>query len=156
MPLRDLDHIPFKDSKSVFKENANPLTGHLRGFWLFLLVLMAAVTAAILMTIWGAEVFAQTRLPGADATDKLEAAGTLLRLIDTGLFKWGARVFAGLCIMSAAWSLKEQRFGMAIISIIGAIIFGTAPTWVRNIFAIGGSDSVFSFIDTTLRGFFYA
>ncbi len=45
-------------------------------------------------------------LPGRDESAKLEAAGTLLRLIDTGLFKWGARLFAGLCIMSAAWALK--------------------------------------------------
>ena len=95
---------------------------------------------------------AVTRLPGDDASDKLQAAGTLLKLIDTGLFKWGARLFSGLCIMSAAWSLKEQRFGIAIICVVGAIIFGTAPMWVKNIFDIGGGDSIFSMnVVTTLR-----
>jgi hypothetical protein len=87
---------------------------------------------------------AQGSLPGADASDKLEAAGTLLRLIDTALFKWGARIFAGICVMSAAWSLKEQRFGIAIVCIVGALIFGTAPKWVKNIFAVGSGDSIFS------------
>lgn len=84
-------------------------------------------------------------LPGSDESAKLTAAGTLLRIVDTGLFKWGARIFAGLCIMSAAWALKEQRFGVSVICIVGAIIFGTAPKWVKNIFDIGGGDSVFSY-----------
>ena len=86
------------------------------------------------------------RLPGADASDKLEAAGTLLRLVDTALFKWGARIFAGICIMSAAWALKEQRFGIAIICIVGALIFGTSTTWVKNVFSISSSDSVFGLV----------
>jgi len=87
---------------------------------------------------------AVTHLPGDDASDKMQAAGTLIKILDTGLFKWGARLFAGICILSAAWSLKEQRFGTAIICVIGAIIFGTAPMWVKNIFEIGGGDSLFS------------
>ena len=87
---------------------------------------------------------AAASLPGDDASDKLQAAGTLLRLIDTGLFKWGARIFAGVSIMSSAWALKEQRFGVAVICIIGALIFGTAPTWVKNIFDIGGNQGLFS------------
>ncbi len=90
-------------------------------------------------------------LPGRDESAKLEAAGTLLRLIDTGLFKWGARLFAGLCIMSAAWALKEQRFGMAVICVIGAVIFGTAPTWVKNVFSISGESSIFGQLDTTAK-----
>ncbi|MGE0175129.1 MAG: hypothetical protein AB7T49_20205 [Oligoflexales bacterium] len=110
-------------------------------FWIW----MAAVGGFFVGVFWlvGPECFAQTSLPGSDASDKLEAAGTLLRLLDTALFKWGARIFAGICIMSAAWSLKEQRFGIAIICIVGAMIFGTAPTWVKNIFSIGASDSIF-------------
>lgn len=108
-----------------------------------LLLILAAAGAVALILLFGPEAYSQARLPGTDASDKLEAAGTLLRLIDTGLFKWGARIFAGICIMSAAWALKEQRFGIAIICIVGAIIFGTAPTWVKNIFDIGGGDSVF-------------
>lgn len=83
-------------------------------------------------------------LPGDDATSNLTAAGTLLKILDTGLFKWGARIFAGLCIMSSAWALKEQRFGIAVICVVGAIIFGTAPKWVQNVFEIGGNQGVFS------------
>jgi len=110
-------------------------------FWIWMAVILG-FTAAVFW-ILGNECFAQASLPGSDASDKLEAAGTLLRLLDTALFKWGARIFAGICIMSAAWSLKEQRFGIAIICIVGALIFGTAPTWVKNIFSIGAGDSIF-------------
>ena len=110
-------------------------------FWI--MTMIAVALAAALYWVFGAECFAQASLPGSDASDKLEAAGTLLRLLDTALFKWGARIFAGICIMSAAWSLKEQRFGIAIICIVGALIFGTAPTWVKNIFSIGAGDSIF-------------
>ena len=84
------------------------------------------------------------RLPGEDASDRLEAAGTLLKILDTGIFQWGARIFAGLCIMSSAWALKEQRFGIAVICVVGAIIFGTAPKWVKNIFEIGDNQGLFS------------
>jgi hypothetical protein len=90
-----------------------------------------------------------TQLPGEDASGKLEAAGILLKTLDTGIFKWGARIFAGLCIMSSAWALKEQRFGIAIICVIGAIIFGTAPKWVKNIFDIGDNQSLFSQLEST-------
>lgn len=90
-----------------------------------------------------------TRLPGEDASDKLEAAGTMLKILDTALFKWGARIFAGVCIMSSAWALKEQRFGIAIICVVGAIIFGTAPKWVKNIFDIGDNQSIFSQLEVT-------
>lgn len=113
-----------------------------------LLILLGFV---VLLILFGPEVFAQARLPGSDASDKLEAAGTLLRLIDTGLFSWGSRIFAGICIMSSAWALKEQRFGIAIICVVGAVIFGTAPTWVKNIFAIGGSSSVFGYVEPTVE-----
>lgn len=113
--------------------------------WIYLELALLAVLIWILL--FEPLTLAQTgTLPGSDASDKLEAAGTLLRLVDTALFKWGARLFAGLCIMSSAWSLKEQRFGIAIVCIIGALIFGTAPTWVRNIFAISSSDSVFGLV----------
>lgn len=83
-------------------------------------------------------------LPGTDVSSKLEAAGTLLRLVDTAIFKWGTRVFAGLCICGAGWSLKEQRFGTSMLCVIAALIIGTSPTWVKNIFSIGGGDSIFS------------
>lgn len=110
--------------------------------------LIFVAVVILLLTVFGESSFADmTKLPGGDESSKLEAAGTLLRLIDTGLFKWGARIFAGICIMSSGWALKEQRFGIAIICVIGAIIFGTAPTWVRNIFEIGGGNGVFSMRD---------
>ena len=88
--------------------------------------------------------FAGTKIPGTDASDKLEAAGTLLRIVDSVLFSWGARIFAGLCVMSAGWNLKEQRFGIAVLCIVAALVLGTAPTWVKNIFDIGGGGGVFS------------
>jgi len=87
---------------------------------------------------------ASAQLPGEDISSKMESAGTLLRFIDTGIFKWTARLLAGLCIFGAGWNLKEMRFGPAVISMVAAILFGTAPTWVRNIFSIGGADSVFT------------
>lgn len=106
----------------------------------FLLILIAA------MVLWlaHAQALGATRIPGADASDKLEAAGTLLRIVDSVLFSWGARIFAGLCVMSAGWNLKEQRFGIAILCIVAAIVLGTAPTWVKNIFDIGGGGGIFS------------
>ena len=116
------------------------------------LIAVGVVVLLIGWLMWSGEAHAaSTTLPGEDMSDKLQAAGTLLRLIDTGLFKWGARIFAGLCIMSAGWSLKEQRFGIAIICVIGAIVFGTAPMWVKNIFEIGGGGGVFSSLQTTSK-----
>ena len=88
------------------------------------------------------EVFCQGRLPGTDESSKLEAAGTLLRILDTALFTWGARVFAGVCILSAGWALKEQRYPIAFLCVLASIVIGTVPLWVKNIFAIGGG-SVF-------------
>ena len=85
------------------------------------------------------------RLPGSDQMDKLTAAGSLLRLIDSFLFKFGARLMAGLAVLGAGWNLKEQRFGIAIVCIIAAIVIGTAPMWVKNIFDIGGG-TLFSYI----------
>ena len=114
------------------------------GELMFAIVVVCLVSLFLYLAL-GEVAFADSaKIPGTDASGQLEAAGTLLRIIDTGLFKWGARIFAGICIMSAAWSLKEQRFGIAIICVIGAIIFGTAPTWVKNIFEIGGGGGVFS------------
>jgi hypothetical protein len=113
-------------------------------FWFLVYLLFA--TAVVALIAFQSSAYGQGTLPGTDASDRLEAAGTLLRLIDTALFKWGARIFAGVSIMSAAWALKEQRFGIAIICIVGALIFGTAPTWVKNIFSISTSDSVFGLV----------
>jgi hypothetical protein len=97
----------------------------------------------ILISIISPEIFAAPKLPGTDESSKLEAAGTLLRLLDTMIFVWGARIGAAMCILSGGWALKEQRFGTAVISILAAIVIATAPVWVRNLFEIGGG-SVFS------------
>ena len=112
---------------------------------LFFYFVLAALSAFVLFHTVPA--LADARLPGEDISAKMESAGTLLRFVDTGIFKWTARVLAGLCIFGAGWSLKEMRFGPAVISMIAAILFGTAPTWVKNIFSIGGADSVFSLQD---------
>lgn len=118
-------------------------------WFLFILI------TALLVWLAHAQAFGATRIPGQDASDKLEAAGTLLRIVDSVLFSWGARIFAGLCVMSAGWNLKEQRFGIAILCIVAAIVLGTAPTWVKNIFDIGGGGGIFSMnmiaIEETLR-----
>lgn len=107
-------------------------------WFLFVVVLM------LLVFLFHGQTFGATKIPGADASDKLEAAGTLLRIVDSVLFSWGARIFAGLCVMSAGWNLKEQRFGIAVLCIVAALVLGTAPTWVKNIFDIGGGGGVFS------------
>ena len=107
------------------------------------------ILVVIALHFFGGEVLAAGRgvsLPSGgdgDAASKLEVAGTMLRLLDTVLFQWGSRLFAGLCVLSAGWAIKEQRVGVAIICFIGALIFGTSAVWVKNIFAIGGSDSIF-------------
>lgn len=113
-------------------------------WFLFLIVLVCVVV------LFHAEAFAGgVKIPGQDASDKLEAAGTLLRIVDSVLFSWGARIFAGLCVMSAGWNLKEQRFGIAVLCVVAAIVLGTAPTWVRNIFDIGGGGGLFSAVTET-------
>lgn len=86
---------------------------------------------------------AQVNLPGTDPSDKLDTAGALLKLVDTAIFTWGARILAGLCVLSAGWSLKEQRFGISVLCILAAVVIGTAPLWVKNIFSIG-SGGIFS------------
>jgi hypothetical protein len=129
----------FSGNPSPSPGNNNPLFGKwlIIGFGLLAMWLLLGGTA-----------FA-AGLPGGDeAVGKLKAASSLLSIVDTALFKWGARIFAGLCIMSAGWALKEQRFGVAIVCVIGAILVGTAPSWVKNIFEISGGDSVFSSNET--------
>jgi len=112
-------------------------------WWWYLF--LSAVLATVMWLCFGSGIaLGQVSLPGSDESGQLEAAGTLIRLIDTGLFQWMARIMAGLCILSSGWALKEQRFGVAVICIVGAILFGTAPTWVKNIFEIGGGGGLFS------------
>jgi len=109
----------------------------------FLLMILAFVLVEVVLSMPQA-LASGTHLPGDDVSDKLEAAGTLLKLIDTGIFKWGAKVFAGLLVMSGGWALKEQRFGIAAICVAGAVVIGTTPKWVKNIFEVGDNQSLFS------------
>ena len=110
------------------------------------ITLLAIVLVAIVIASPQA-LAAGVHLPGDDASDKLEAAGTLLKLIDTGIFKWGAKVFAGILVMSGGWALKEQRFGIAAICVAGAVVIGTTPKWVKNIFEVGDNQSLFSRVE---------
>lgn len=82
---------------------------------------------------------------GSDPLKSLTAASHLLGIIDSAIFKFGARILAGLCIIGAGWNLKEQRFAMAIVCIFGAILIGTTPMWIKNIFALNsnGGGSIF-------------
>ncbi|MGK5086900.1 hypothetical protein WDW86_05030 [Bdellovibrionota bacterium FG-2] len=123
-----------------------------------LLVVFFLITTVILMIAGslGDQAALAATLPdtgGPDAAEKLQAASTLLHIADLSIFQWGARVFSGLCIMSSAWALKEQRFGMAGLSLAGAILFGTAPKWVKNIFEISGEQGLFTQLE--LRNYDY-
>lgn len=111
-----------------------------------LVMILVFMTIVVCLMTFCSPAFANIpRLPGVDAMDKLTAAGTLLRLVDSVLFKFGARLMAGLCVLGAGWNLKEQRFGIAVVCIVAAIIIGTAPLWVKNIFDMGGG-TLFSYI----------
>ena len=110
-------------------------------------------TLIISFLVCSNEIFAAVpRLPGTDQSDKLTAAGTVLRMLDTALFVWGARILSGLSVLGAGWSIKEQRFGVAVLAIVGAVVIGTSPLWVKNIFDVGGG-SIFSAISS--QGGFY-
>ncbi|MBI2603779.1 MAG: hypothetical protein HYW48_12070 [Deltaproteobacteria bacterium] len=83
------------------------------------------------------------RLPGNDQFDKLTAAGDLFKTLDSFVFRVGARLMAGLCVLAAGWNLKEQRFATAVICVVAAIVIATVPMWISNIFSIGGG-SIFA------------
>ena len=117
---------------------------------LSLIVLTGSFLLTEILPLIG-QAFAAPSLPGSDESDKLQAAGTLLKLVDTALFLWGSRIFAGLAILSAGWSLKEQRFAVAAICCLAAIVIGTAPMWVQNIFEIGGG-TLFSMSEALVQG----
>ena len=99
----------------------------------------------IISLLQSAIALAAGTIPGDDDVSKLTAAGTLLHIVDSFLFKFGARILAGISILGAGWNLKEQRFAMAIVCILGAIIMGTVPMWIKNIFDMsdGGGGSIF-------------
>lgn len=105
------------------------------------------ITLGLLLTfviVFAGPAHASVALPGEDISSKMESAGTLLRFIDTALFKWTARILSGVCMFGTAWCFKEQRIGTGVIVLIAALLFGTSTLWVKNIFSAAGGDSVFS------------
>ena len=109
--------------------------------WIFFITLILLLTFVILFSI---PAHAGVSLPGEDISTKMESAGTLLRFIDTALFKWTARILSGVCMFGTAWCFKEQRIGTGVVVLIAALLFGTATMWVKNIFNAAGGDSVFT------------
>ncbi len=116
-------------------------------FWIPIIVLLFFWLISVLIEPSMAQI---PNLPGTDQSDKLQAAGTLLRIIDSALFSWLSRIFSGLLILNAGISLKNQAFGMAFISIIGALVVGLTPQLVKNVFDIGGG-TLFSVIESIGR-----
>ena len=105
--------------------------------------LVFCTLVVVLVFFFCSQGLAQVRIPGSDESAKLKAAGTLLMLIDTALFVWLARILAGICVFTAGWLIKEQKLGPAIVCVLGALLIGTSPMWVQNIFEIGGGGGVF-------------
>ncbi len=101
--------------------------------WIVFVILMIASTA-----------FAGFTIPGKGGIEDFEAAGTLLHIVDSFIFTVGARLLAGIAILAAGWNLKEQRFAMALICIFAAIMIGTVPMWVKNIFNLSQNGSIFA------------
>ena len=110
--------------------------------WLYFITLILLLLFVIVFSLPAhAE---SVSLPGEDISSKMESAGTLLRFIDTALFKWTARILSGVCMFGTAWCFKEQRIGTGVVVLIAALLFGTATMWVKNIFSAAGGDSVFT------------
>jgi hypothetical protein len=101
-------------------------------------ILATAIICIFMFLIASMAHCAGDSLPGSDQFDKLTAAGDLFKTLDSFVFRIGARLLAGLCVLGAGWSLKEQRFASAVICIIAAIVIATVPMWIKNIFDIGG------------------
>ncbi len=109
--------------------------------------------ACIIFVSISSPVYAQYRLPGDDITNSLSAMGTVMKLADTLVFKIFSRFLAGLAILAAAWNLKEQRIGICVMCTFAAVALGLTPTFVKNIFDVGGG-TIFSMIQQGVH--FYA
>ena len=117
--------------------------------WIFFITLILLLTFVILFSL---PAHADgVSLPGEDISSKMESAGTLLRFIDTALFKWTARILSGVCMFGTAWCFKEQRIGTGVVVLIAALLFGTSTMWVKNIFSAAGGDSVFTLSQPVLQ-----
>ena len=100
----------------------------------------AAFILSLLFSVISLEGFAQiVTLPsGTGDVDNLDAAFSLIAITDSLIFKYGARILAGVAILSGAIALKNSNFGQAGLMIAAAIVIATSPTWVENLFKIGG------------------
>ena len=105
-----------------------------------------ALALICLSTLFISAISLANNLPGQGSIADFTAAQTLLHIVDSVLFNYGAKLAAGLCILAAGWNLKEQRFNMAVICVIAAIIIGTTPMWIKNIFEMqsSGGGSIFN------------
>ncbi len=110
------------------------------GFW-FLVFIIGALCLFQVCDAYGG------RIPGEDVSDKMEAAGSLLKLTDTLLFNWVTKLLSGICILTGALALKDQRFPIFIMCIIAALLLGTISLWIKNIWAVGGGSTLFSFVE---------
>lgn len=122
-------------SKKLSSDNLRTITS-------ILVLLFACITFLAIST----PVHAQYRLPGDDITNSLSAMGTVMKLADTLVFKIFSRFLAGLAILAAAWNLKEQRIGICVMCTFAAVALGLTPTFVKNIFDVGGG-TIFSMIN---------
>ncbi|MFK7827052.1 MAG: hypothetical protein AB8G05_23115 [Oligoflexales bacterium] len=105
-----------------------------------------AMILIVLAILFISAIALANNLPGQGSIADFTAAQTLLHIVDSVLFNYGAKLAAGLCILAAGWNLKEQRFNMAIICVIAAIVIGTTPMWIKNIFEMSasGGGSIFN------------
>ena len=99
---------------------------------------MNKFTSTLCLTMLAMSPAALMAQSGSDPLDNLKVATEFMRIIDSGLFHWVGRLMAGICILSAGWALKEQKFSVAVVCLLGAMLFGTAVKWVKNVFSMGG------------------
>ncbi|CAM6053766.1 unnamed protein product [Sphagnum tenellum] len=83
------------------------------------------------------------KLPGSDPSENMEAAGTVIRFFNTALFVWIGRLLAGICVIGAAWNIKEMRILPAALCVVAAAIIGTAPAWVKGAFSMMDTGDIF-------------
>lgn len=134
--------------KNVFKKASNSFREFFKVNHRELTFISVALAALGGIVFFGGEVMAQQSIGGTDASDKLEMAATTLRTVDSVLFKWIAPLLAGVFVIVTGVWIKEQRYSLAAMSLIAALLLGTAGQWVSNIFAIGndgeGAGGVFN------------
>ena len=109
------------------------------GIWF--LIFMTGLCVLLVCDAYGA------RIPGEDVSDKMEAAGSLLKLTDTLLFNWVTKILSGVCLLTGALALKDQRFPIFIMCVLAALLLGTISLWIKNIWSVGGGSTLFSMIE---------